>query len=467
MNIRIRSFLISVLLTSIAICASAASAAALPAFGNHDRVLTAFSGGGAEAVGVARDSRGRLIVAGRVSDETTKDGRIKNVTNEDIALVRYLPDGALDPSFGIKGRVTTDLGGLERATDVALDSQGRILVAGYGHFPLVDPGKDAYVLRYLSNGEFDPSFGKGGVAHVGSAIDDFEAEPAEALSLAVDRADRVVVGGRGLERKGKSGPTGAIARLTSAGVVDSTFGEGLGEFELPFTSELIANDVTIDRKGRTVIAARIVFDGSGEGPELEEAFADRQLPLIAIRFTSGGKLDPSFGGSGSRSIKFPNGELAARAVTIDRVGRILLAGDGGNEWYVARLFPNGRLDRSFARNGRFAFRGSRATSVRAIAVDSRNRVVLAGGLSRYAAGPRSTEPSHFALVRLSTEGRRDRHFGVNGLAKIDFGGGDAFESGAGALTIAGNTVYAAGFAAPRSRSAPPARFALARYFGRR
>ena len=49
----------------------------------------------------------------------------------DFALARFRPNGRSDPDFGGgDGRVTTDLGGVDYAFDVALASKGRIVVAG-------------------------------------------------------------------------------------------------------------------------------------------------------------------------------------------------------------------------------------------------------------------------------------------------------------------------------------------------
>ena len=59
-----------------------------------------------------------------------------------FALARFTPSGALDPRFGENGLVTTSMGHDARGRGVALDSQGRILVAGSAH-------RQAVVARYL------------------------------------------------------------------------------------------------------------------------------------------------------------------------------------------------------------------------------------------------------------------------------------------------------------------------------
>ena len=55
-----------------------------------------------------------------------------NGSNDDFALVRYNTDGSLDTTFDGDGKVTTDIGsGHDRAFSVAIQSDGKIVAAGY------------------------------------------------------------------------------------------------------------------------------------------------------------------------------------------------------------------------------------------------------------------------------------------------------------------------------------------------
>ena len=70
-------------------------------------------------------------------------------------LRRLLPDGSLDPTFGVDGRATPEPRGYLYVEMHA----GRLLVAG----GISDPwGWRPYVMRLLENGDVDPSFGAGG-----------------------------------------------------------------------------------------------------------------------------------------------------------------------------------------------------------------------------------------------------------------------------------------------------------------
>jgi len=73
-------------------------------------------------------------------------------------LVRFLPEGQVDPSFGFGGSVPVpDL--RQRDAQLALQPDGKIVVASW------DPGVGSFVVeRFLSDGAVDPSFGAAGTA---------------------------------------------------------------------------------------------------------------------------------------------------------------------------------------------------------------------------------------------------------------------------------------------------------------
>jgi uncharacterized delta-60 repeat protein len=89
---------------------------------------------------------GKLIVAGSVN---FRHGGA-------FALHRYRPNGGVDASFGRGGRVFTDFGAPARAKALAVQANGKIVVAGSRGF------KDFAVARYTSRGRLDGGFGRGG-----------------------------------------------------------------------------------------------------------------------------------------------------------------------------------------------------------------------------------------------------------------------------------------------------------------
>jgi uncharacterized delta-60 repeat protein len=140
--------------------------------------------GFAESVVVQSD--GRIVVGG----PTSVNGFGAR------ALVRFDPDGSLDPTFGGgDGKVLTHVspraGGIQ---DLTLSPEGAILAVG-------PSSAGMSILRYLPDGSLDASFGRNGVATV-------EGVYGEAISLAP--SDRIVVAGPTL-----AGGSVTFARLLS------------------------------------------------------------------------------------------------------------------------------------------------------------------------------------------------------------------------------------------------------------
>ena len=98
----------------------------------------------------------------------------------DFALVRYHPTGSLDETFGSGGSVRTDFGADECAASLAIQSDGKVLVAGT---LTMNAGADFLIARYDAVGGLDPSFGT-----AGKATTDFwgRLDRAVSLSLRVD-----------------------------------------------------------------------------------------------------------------------------------------------------------------------------------------------------------------------------------------------------------------------------------------
>jgi uncharacterized delta-60 repeat protein len=121
-------------------------------FGSGGILTTSMGNGGAIALFVVLLPNGRIVLTGYF-----EAGR----RNHDFALASYSPSGTLDQSFGNGGRVTTDLFGSsdDIASALALQSDGKLIVAGRtGLYPSFDVG----LARYNSNGQLDQSFGTGG-----------------------------------------------------------------------------------------------------------------------------------------------------------------------------------------------------------------------------------------------------------------------------------------------------------------
>ena len=130
-----------------------------PNFGNGGIVTTPFLGMGAQAKAVAVQPDGKIVVAGSAF--------ASNSIDEDFAVARYNADGSLDDNFGAHGIVTVDLGtDNDFATGLAIESDGKIVVGG-------NAGEDVGLVRLLPNGTLDITFGNLGksVTKIGLGAD--------------------------------------------------------------------------------------------------------------------------------------------------------------------------------------------------------------------------------------------------------------------------------------------------------
>ncbi|MGI8604315.1 MAG: delta-60 repeat domain-containing protein [Verrucomicrobiales bacterium] len=149
---------------------------------------------------VAVQSDGRIVVAGYSRNASG---------NADFALVRYTSTGALDTSFNGTGKVTTDFGGDDYGYSVALQSDGKIVVAGDSD---ASDLSDIALVRYTSAGALDTSFNG-----TGKVTTDFDFGADWGTSVAVQSDGKIVVAG-------ESHPIDfALVRFTSTGALDTSF----------------------------------------------------------------------------------------------------------------------------------------------------------------------------------------------------------------------------------------------------
>ena len=133
----------------------------------------------AETSGLALDRRGRAVVSADVL----------HGKREPAVLLRFLPNGQPDRSFGKGGELRTFLGSRFRSHDVVVQHNGRIVMAGAYNVPGSGEARVAAV-RYLPDGRLDQSFGRHGFF-----TRDFGAEGVAYTAL-VQRNGKVVIAGR-------------------------------------------------------------------------------------------------------------------------------------------------------------------------------------------------------------------------------------------------------------------------------
>jgi uncharacterized delta-60 repeat protein len=183
-------------------------------FGNGGAAIF-FGGAAGGADDLVLQPDGKIVVTGRASDPGPP--RIDGFT-----LLRYLPDGTLDSTFGNGGVLYTSIGdrGGGIGNSVALQSDGRILVAGYASLYWVFPNgntalqKDFALTRYNPDGSLDYTFGNGGIVTTEFGSKD---EGAEAVTIQAD--GKILVAGSSWGYWYYTGSDFAIARYEGLGNV--------------------------------------------------------------------------------------------------------------------------------------------------------------------------------------------------------------------------------------------------------
>jgi uncharacterized delta-60 repeat protein/uncharacterized repeat protein (TIGR01451 family) len=161
--------------------------------------------------------------------------------------------------------------------------------------------------------------------------------------------------------------------------------------------------------------SRIVAAGSASTP-------DRGTDFAIARYNSDGTLDSNFGQGGKATADFFGGNDGARGIAVQQDGKIVLSGFAtrGTErlFTLARFDETGNLDQAFGAGGKVVLDlGSTSEAFKVVLQDD-GKIVAAGD-------SRLQNTLDFTVVRLNpADGSLDGSFGVDGVARIDFGFAD-------------------------------------------
>jgi len=291
---------------------------------------TSFSGDGKFTLDFGYDDRasdviiqndGKIVVVG-----TRNQGEQLNYV--DFAVVRLTSTGVLDTTFNATGFNLTTFGFHDYATGVALQSTGKIILGGYTDAISSDASNDFGIVRYNTDGTIDTTFDTDGKLTINLS------GGARANAVAVDKFDRIVLAGFNFEGTGFQSP--AVTRLSSAGVLDTSFGTS-GVFTLAVGGSNSLKAVAIGGDGSTITVGG---DTTANGP------AD----LLVMRLTNFGGLDTSFNSlaatPGYAMIATFNGTESGNALSLQADDKVIIAGStstGGDDFAIARLTGNGNL----------------------------------------------------------------------------------------------------------------------------
>jgi uncharacterized delta-60 repeat protein len=314
-------------------------------FGAGGTVTTSMSstGGFDEHIwNLARDADGKVVAAG---DAVTATGGF------DVALARFNSDGTLDRSFGTAGRVTTAVGPgtrRDRAHDVAVLADGKIVVAGFADMGPGAGARNFMLARYNPDGSLDGTFGSGGIVVTSVAPGDNN-DIVTTNGLTIDAAGRIVVTGQANMGSAAGGVNVALARYLPSGSLDSSFdGDGI-------VTTAVASADNFD----TLVAAAIDEDGK----IITAGVADTGgfvFDLALVRYKPDGSLDASFGTGGKVTMNVGPGNTddLIQDLVVQSTGKIVVGGgvaataiEVDGDFLVARFNSDGSLDPSLGNGG--------------------------------------------------------------------------------------------------------------------
>ncbi len=306
-------------------------------------------------------------------------------------------------------------------------------------------------------GELDPSFGNNGI----SEFPNFASE--DVTGIVAQSDGKVLLAGTFLAPAPNFRDI-YVARLTTQGAFDTTYGGGFGFSQLNLGDPDQGGGLMLLGNGKIQVSGATTTSGPGGGRRFvlaqllnpqgtfDPAFGggsgrivDRYNTLgvsgdadggltaarqgsntivagfsthggatdfAAVRVDSGGAKDGSFASGGEvRYVDFVGGDDVARDVAVAPDGKIVLVGvtgpgTAGGNIGVARLTTDGNLDNSFNGNGKALIQGSG----RAVAIQPDGKIVVAG-----------TSGGDFIIARFNDNGSLDSGFGSGGRAFVDFG----------------------------------------------
>jgi uncharacterized delta-60 repeat protein len=283
---------------------------------------------------MALDASGRIVLTGTTGTGATVDELI----------LRRLPNGSADPSFGTSGRVTMDfLGTVDAGCGVAIDGTGRIVVAGDTVLPSTVSYRTALTaVRLLPDGTPDTAF-----AGDGSRI--FKRNPHTYLCSSGETDVRPQADGSTVLAGRQTACT--VIHLTKGGALDTTFSDG----GIAAVESISANwgfspacRMTTDAQGNIVLVSRS-----------DHRVGSHRFNVGIVRLLPDGSRDATFARNGATQIDMFGGDDLPAGVLVDGAGGIVVSSrtsrlgrqpDAG----LLRLLSDGTVDGSFGYGGRLA-----------------------------------------------------------------------------------------------------------------
>ncbi|MDX2128336.1 MAG: T9SS type A sorting domain-containing protein [Chloroherpetonaceae bacterium] len=314
--------------------------------------------------------------------------------SSNLIVGRFLSNGEFDNSFGTGGKVFFNFGEQDIARDILIDIDGKILIAGKMN--------DKFgVLRLKPDGTLDSSFGSNGAVILNQSDLTHEAR-----SMAIQPDGKIVVAG--------GTPTFlneifCVVRLTSKGDLDETFSSdgravyGFGGF---------------DDVARKVLVHQV--EGQLKITVIGSSTINGNADYAVVRFKEDGTLDESLAGTGALRFPFENGNEFGRSAVILENGDLIIVGDvlstTASRIGMMRLKPNGELNENFGNSGRkFLENNTNWSNFYPQKLRRNGNKLMIGG---HVSGSFGLD---WFLYQINEDGNLDESFGNSGVITTNFG----------------------------------------------
>lgn len=299
---------------------------------------------------------GKIVVVGDIASNNTG-------ANKGMSILRFNTNGNLDKTFGFNGKETTNIGVYESASALAIQKDGKIVVAATTKLS-ADSDYDFSVLRYNADGSLDKTFDKDGIVSNNVGLGNYN----KATSIAIQPDEKIVIAGYST---GDSSSQFALVRYNKDGSLDNTFdldGKVTTSFERANT---ILNSILIQPNGKIIAAGYSYSVGS-------------YYTTVAIaKYNIDGSLDTTFGDNGLIN-SFMSNLNKVNSIKLQADNKIIVGGEtinysnSDNGFILFRYNSDGSIDNSFASNGILTNYFKYDTAVQDIEIQSNGRIVVVG-----------------------------------------------------------------------------------------
>lgn len=335
---------------------------------------------------IISDFGSNLLTPGRI--QHTTDGRIlaSVAMSNQIAVVRYLPNGAIDNSFGTQGRAFIRVPPylIPGYPTISTDAQGSILAISTVTEPLGGV-THIYIMRFHADGTPDSQFGNSSFVIVNFGL---EASFLNALEVLED--GKMLLAGTFFPDTGGKRP--GIVRLLPNGQPDTTFGNSGVALGPPFLASGCST-MLVQSDGKIVLAGT-----RSNTPD---------TPVYVFRFLADGSMDTAFGSDGVAEVYPPDGWPEPHSLLSQSDGKIVLGGNTNGFALLTRLHPDGSLDTGFGSSGFFQ-NPSLTGAVQQVYQGDTGTLLMLG--TRY-----TSAGFRIYLARATADGEADNSFGNGGF----------------------------------------------------